>query len=211
MLPTFNAVVHQELEIEWLSVETGIGALTLAFDGRGYSRACIRPKWLRGSIPFGHCPARRLSRGRGWLGRGLIVVQFALSAVLVVVTITMARQLDFHAHQGLWVSTATGSCWLCQFKGKLDALQIEHLANEINSQTGTYTGRSPVPRPAPGFGGRSPIPIQSGEKVLRAKPFYVSPNFLSVMGIEVLSGQGFDPNRPHGVLLNETAAQLLRL
>ncbi|MDE2812155.1 MAG: ABC transporter permease, partial [Gemmatimonadota bacterium] len=31
--------------------------------------------------------------------------------------------------------------------------------------------------------------------------------FLSVMGIEVLSGQGFDPNLPHGVLLNETAAR----
>ena len=52
----------------------------------------------------------------------------------------------------------------------------------------------------------SPMPIRSDEKVLHAKPFYVSPNFLSVMGIEVLSGQGFDPNRPHGVLLNETAA-----
>ena len=37
-------------------------------------------------------------------------------------------------------------------------------------------------------------------------PFYVSPNFLSVMGIEVLFGQGFDPNLPHGVLLSETAA-----
>ena len=60
---------------------------------------------------------------------------------------------------------------------------------------------------APGFGGLSPMPIRSDEKVLRAKPFYVSPNFLSVMGIEVLSGQGFDPNLPHGVLLNETAAR----
>ena len=43
----------------------------------------------------GTIPARRLSRVAVWLGRGLIVVQFALSAILVVVTITMARQLDF--------------------------------------------------------------------------------------------------------------------
>ena len=33
------------------------------------------------------------------------------------------------------------------------------------------------------------MPIRFDEKVLRAKPFYVSPNFLRVMGIEVLSGQ----------------------
>ena len=64
-----------------------------------------------------------------------------------------------------------------------------------------------MPRPAPGFGGYPPMPIRSDEKVLRAKPFYVSPNFLSVMGIEVLFGQGFDPNLPHGILLNETAAR----
>ena len=201
VLPTFNAVVHQQLEIEWLSVETGIGALTLALVVGVLSGlypaqvvARLHPVWAL---------ARKTPQpGRGWLGRGLIVVQFALSAVLVVVTITMARQLDFMRTKDLGfdgdrvVSVA--------HKGNLNALQIEHLASEINARPGLIQGVTGV---SGFFGSSSSIPIQSGENVLRAKPFYVSPNFLSIMGIEVLSGQGFDPNRPHGILLNETAAR----
>ncbi len=202
-LPTFNAVVHQELEIEWLSVETGIGALTLALMVGVLSG--LYPAQVVARLH----PVQALSRktpqpGRGWLGRGLIVVQFALSAILVVVTITMARQLDFMRTKDLGFDG--DRVVLVAHKGDLNPLQIERLADEINSRPGLVQGVTGA-WPAPGFGGFSPMPIRSDEKVLRAKPFYVSPNFLSVMGIEVRSGQGFDPNRPHGVLLNETAAR----
>ena len=202
LLPTFNAIVYQELAIEWLSVETGIGALTLALVVGVLSG--LYPAQIVARLH----PVRALSRktpqpGRGWLGRGLIVVQFALSAVLVVVAITMARQLDFMQTKDLGFDG--DQIVLIAHKGDLNPLQIERLADEINSRPGLVQGVTGA-WPAPGFGGFSPMPIRSDEKVLRAKPFYVSPNFLSVMGIEVLSGQSFDPNRPHGVLLNETAA-----
>ena len=202
LLPTFNAVVHQQLEIEWLSVETGIGALTLALVVGVLSG--LYPAQIVARLH----PVRALSRktpqpGRGWLGRGLIVVQFALSAVLVVVTITMVRQLDFMRTKDLGFDG--DQVVLVAHKGDLNPLQIERLAGELNSRPGLLQGVTGA-WPAPGFGGFSPMPIRSDEKVLRAKSFYVSPNFLSVMGIEVLSGQSFDPNLPHGVLLNETAA-----
>ena len=206
LLPMFNAVVYQQLEIEWLSVETGIGALTLALMV-GVLSGLYPAQVVARLHPVWALSRKTPQPGRGLLGRGLIVVQFALSAVLVVVTITMARQLDFMRTKDLGfdgdqVVLAT------QFKGDLSALQIEHLANEINSRPGLIRGVTGASA-APGFGGWHPIPLQSGEKALRAKPFYVSPNFLSVMGIAVLSGQGFDPNLPHGVLLNETAARFL--
>ena len=208
VLPTFNELMHwplmhRQLEIEWLSVETGIGALTLALVVGVLSG--LYPAQVVARLH----PVRALSQktpqsGRGLLGRGLIVVQFALSAVLVVVTITMARQLDFMRTKDLGFDG--DQVVLVGHKGKLNTLQIERLADEINSRPGLVQGVTGA-WPAPGTGGMSPIPIQFGDKVLRAKPFYVRPNFLSVMGIEVLSGQGFDPNRPHGVLLNETAAR----
>ncbi|MCY3789051.1 MAG: ABC transporter permease [Gemmatimonadetes bacterium] len=207
LLPTFNAVVYQQLEIEWLAVETGIGALTLALVVGVLSG--LYPAQVVARLH----PVRALSRktpqpGRGLLGRGLLVVQFALSAILVVVTITMARQLDFMRTKDLGFD-GDQVLLAIQFKGDLDALQIERLANEINSRPGLVQGVTGASA-APGFGGLPPMTIRSDEKVLHAKPFYVSPNFLSVMGIEVLFGQGFegfDPNLPHGVLLNETAAR----
>ena len=204
VLPTFNAVVHQQLEIDWLSVETGIGALTLALMV-GVLSGLYPAQVVARLHPVWALSRKTPQPGRGWLGRGLIAVQFALSAVLVVVTITMARQLDFMRTKDLGFD-GDQIVLAIQFKGDLNALQIEHLANEINSRPGLIQGVTGASA-APGFGGRHPIPIRSNEKVLRAKPFCVSPNFLSVMGIEVLSGQGFDPNLPHGVLLNETAAR----
>ena len=203
LLPTFNAVVYQELEIEWLSVETGIGALTLALMVGVLSG--LYPSQVVARLH----PVRALSHktpqpGRGLLGRGLIVLQFALSAILVVVTITMARQLDFMRTKDLGFDG--DQIVVAIHKGDLNALQIERLADEINSRPGLVRGVTGASA-APGFGGFPPMPIRSDEKVLRAKPFYVSPNFLSVMGIEVLFGQSFDPNLPHGILLNETAAR----
>ena len=198
-------VVHRQLGIEWLSVETGIGALTLALVVGALSGlypaqvvARLHPVWaLARNTP---------QPGRGWLGRGLIIVQFALSAVLVVVTITMARQLNFMRTKDLGFD-GDQVLLAIQFKGDLNALQIERLTDEINSRPGLVQGVTGA-SVAPGFGGPGPRLIQSDGNELHAKPFYVSPNFLSVMGIEVLSGQGFDPNLPHGVLLNETAARL---
>ena len=116
----------------------------------------------------------------------------------------MARQLDFMRTKDLGFDG--DQIVLVAHKGKLDALQIERLADGIKSRPGLIQGVTGASA-APGSSAFSPIPIRSDEKVFRAKPFYVSPNFLSVMGIEVLSGQGFDPNLPHGVLLNETAAR----
>ena len=208
LLPTFNEVMHRQLmhrqlEIEWLSVETGIGALTLALVVGVLSG--LYPAQVVARLH----PVRALSQktpqsGRGLLGRGLIVVQFALSAVLVVVTITMARQLDFMCTKDLGFDGDQVA--RMGHEGFIDALQIERLANEINSRPGLVQGVTGA-SPAPGFGSRGLRLIQSDENEFHVRPFYVSPNFLSVMGIEVLSGRDFDPNLPHGVLLNETAAR----
>ena len=156
LLPTFNAVVHKQLEIEWLSVETGIGALTLALVVGVLSG--LYPAQIVARLH----PVRALSRktpqpGRGWLGRGLIVVQFALSAVLVVVTITMGRQLDFMRTKDLGFDG--DQIVLVRHKGKLNALQIERLADGINSRPGLVqgvTGASGAPALIPS------TPYQSG-------------------------------------------------
>ena len=136
LLPTFNQVVGRQLDLAWLSLETGAGALTLA---------------LTVGLLSGLYPARVISRhhpiralggnapqlGRGRIGRGLIVLQFVMSTFLVVVTITMTRQLDF-------MNTNLGfdgeRVVLARSKDALDPLQIERLASEIDSRPGLVEG-----------------------------------------------------------------------
>ena len=211
LLPAFNQVVHRQLELEWLSVETGIGVLTLALVVGVLSG--LYPAQVIARLH----PVRALSRkapqvGRGRIGRGLIILQFALSTLLIVVTITMERQRDFMRTKDLGFDG--DRVVRVQSNGRLNALQIERLANEINSRPGLVKGVAGA-SPVPSFGGFAPIPIQYGENSLHAEFFHVSSDFLSVMGIGVLSGQGFGQNDEsgltRGILLNETAARLLGL
>ena len=166
VLPMFNAVVYQQLEIEWLSIETGIGALTLALMVGVLSG--LYPAQVVARLH----PVRALSRktpqpGRGLLGRGLIVVQFALSAVLVVVTITMARQLDFMRTKDLGFDG--DQIVVAIHKGDLNALQIERLADEINSRPGLVQGVTGASA-APGFGGFPPCQFDPMKKYSAPNP-----------------------------------------
>ncbi len=145
LLPAFNQVVYQELELEWLSVETATGALTLALMVGVLSG--LYPAQIIARLH----PVRALSRkapqvGRGRIGRGLIILQFALSTFLVVVTITMERQLDFMRTMDLGFDG--DRIVLAHSKGELDDLQIARLASEIDSRPDWSRG-SPAPRQHP--------------------------------------------------------------
>ena len=207
LLPTFNQVVHRQLDLDWLSLDTGAGALTLA---------------LTVGLLSGLYPARVISRhhpiralggnapqlGRGRIGRGLIVLQFVMSTFLVVVTITMTRQLDFmHTNLGFDGERVV----LARSKDALDPLQIGRLASEIDSRPGRVEGVAGISA-APGTGGEYPRPFRFGENTFEIKPFRVTPDLPHVMGVEILSGTGFarGVHGPSpGILLNETAARLL--
>ena len=206
LLPTFNQVVHRQLDLEWLSLGTGVAALALALI------VGVLSGLYPAQVIARHHPVRALGGnapqvGRGRIGRGLIVLQFALSAFLVVVTITMKRQLDFmHTTLGFDGDRVV----LAHSKGGLDPLQIERLASEIESRPGRVEGVAGTSA-APGTGGEFPKPFRFGENTFRIKPVRVTPDFPRVMGIEVLSGRGFarDVPSPPGILLNEAAARLL--
>ena len=208
LLPAFNQVVHRQLELEWLSVETGIGVLTLALVVGVLSG--LYPAQIIARLH----PVRALSRkapevGRGRIGRGLIVLQFALSTLLIVVTITMERQRDFMRTKDLGFDS--DQVVRVHSDGYLNTLQIERLASEIDSRPGLVKGVAGA-FPVPGLGGGfPPITLQFGENSLRAEFFHISPDFLRVMGIEVLSGQNDESGSPSGIFLNETAVRQLGL
>ena len=157
LLPTFNAVANQQLEIEWLSVETGIGALALALMVGVLSG--LYPAQIVARLH----PVRALSRktpqpGRGWLGRGLIVVQFALSAVLVVCDDHYGATARLYAHQGFGLRWGPRSRWfstkaismLC----RLSASPARSIPDRDSYKESPVPGQHPAPAAFP--------PCQSG-------------------------------------------------
>ena len=208
LLPAFNEVVHRQLDLEWLSVETGIGALTLGLLVGVLSG--LYPAQVIGRLhPVRALYGKAPQLGRGRIGRGLILLQFTLSTFLVIVTITMERQRDF---MGTNLGFDGDRVVFSHVPGGLDAFQIERLASEIDSRPGLVEGVAGA-ETIPGFGGWVPTPVQLGEMSFHAKPIEVSPSFLHIMGIDLLFGQDFpqsdEPGQAQGILINETAARLL--
>ena len=207
LLPTFNQVVRRQLDLDWLSLETGAGALTMALTV-GLLSALYPARVISRYHPIRALGGSAPQFGRGRIGRGLIVLQFVMSTFLVVVTITMTRQLDFmNTNLGF-----DGERVVVAFsKDDLDPLQIGRVASEIDSRPGLVEGVAGIFVP-PGMGGESPRPFRFGENTITIKPFRVTPDLPHVMGVEILSGTGFarDVRGPSpGILLNETAARLL--
>ena len=200
--------MQRQLELEWLAVETGIGVLTLALVV-GVLSGLYPAQIIARLHPVRALASKAPQIGRGLIGRGLIVLQFALSTLLIVVTITMERQRDFMRTKDLGFDG--DQVVRVHSDGNLNALQIERLASEINSRPGLVkgvAGASPAPGPGAGF---PPITLQFGETSLHAKFFHISEDFLRVMGIEVLAAQNDEFGSPHGIFLNETAVRLLGL
>ncbi|MCY3762948.1 MAG: ABC transporter permease [Gemmatimonadetes bacterium] len=125
-------------------------------------------------------------------------------------TITMERQLDFMRTKDLGFDG--DQIVMAYFRGIFSTLQIERLAEEIDSRPGLIEGVVGASSTLVGKG-IGPQALQLGNDTFHATPFHVSPDFLRVTGIEILSGRGFgpseDPGQPGGILLNETAARFL--
>lgn len=210
LLPSFNAVVGQHLELGLLSAEVLAGALLLTVAVAilaGLYPALAISRWqpvgaLQGKVQLG-------GRNRG--GQALIVVQFALSTFLTVVALAMAQQVDFMVTKDLGFDG--DRVVLVGLDGGVDELALQRLSEEIAnhpSQVLSVAGAAP----APGGGEAGATAMEVGGEPVPVMPFYVSPGFVGTIGMRLSVGRDFDPqrfgtDRTGAVLLNETAARLL--
>ncbi len=208
MLPLFNEVTGQSLVLEWQS--PGIVIIAISLSLVVGVLAGLYPALVTSRIqPVRALTGSAAQPGRSRMGQGLLVMQFALSAVLVTVTLVMEHQLNYMQAKDLGfdgdrVAMAFGG-------GTLSELDIGRLESEIAKTAGLVEGVAGA-SPAPGFGGRNPIPLLFGQDTLMTKPFVVSQSYLSVMGTHVVAGHGFASEEggnptPNAILLNETAAK----
>ncbi|MBD3166511.1 FtsX-like permease family protein [bacterium] len=203
-LPLFNTLSERELEFRL----DGMDAVVLGI------------LWLILSVSAGTYPALVLSsfpplaafRGRfilakrSTLRRGLVFVQLALSIGLVAVTLVMGRQLDFLMNRDLGYNGEQVVELSVPNRSAIGAELIERMRNSYRNDPGIVdvTGASNH------FdGGRIWFTWEAdGQKYEEFMANFVDPRFTEVMGIEVVAGRSFDPDRPddlnRGIMVNET-------
>ena len=144
--------------------------------------------------------------GAGALTRGLVVVQFGLSVVLIVATLVMARQLDhlktarlgFAGEQVVVIPTRglDGQQVLARYRALAEARPDVIGVTGANIAPGLSLWRR-------GF-------AYEGE-IKQVATFRVEPNFLETLGMDLVAGRAFDPTRgtdsTAAILINEAFAR----
>ena len=147
------------------------------------------------------------------LRKGLVVVQFLLSACLIVCALGVQRQVSYIMNKNLGLDRE--NVVQMPMNGALyDKFPI--LKEELSAIPGVkeFTASNQTPFMVnsetrdPEWDGK-PANSQVGFRVLE-----VTPGFVETMGIKMLAGRDFDPARPSDTLnfiVNETAAQAMNM
>jgi putative ABC transport system permease protein len=205
-LPAFNALVGKGITLDavpmglilggaaalWV-VTTLLAGLYPAFVLSGYRPALV----IKGG------PARE-GRGGGWLRRGLVVFQFAVTIALLVGLFTIVRQMDHLRAQHL--SLAADQVLLLEPQDRVltqyDA--FKHALRALPGVSNVSAGHFP--------GGIGLTTRLEGEEEPRSvSTLMADADFLDVLGIRMVSGRALDASRPAdasgAVLINEAAAR----
>ncbi|WP_420319122.1 ABC transporter permease [Ekhidna sp.] len=145
----------------------------------------------------------------GWLRNGLVVIQFAASIVIIIVTLVVYNQIDYMLTKNLGFDKEQ-----VMVIRRPDALQnhLETFENELIAMSNVKQVSHTKTLPGKGYDIRSYRPKDKGETFLFPNNL-VDQNYHQVMNIELVSGRFFTDEHKqtdiHSVVINETAAQAL--
>ena len=92
LLPSFNGLVEKDLSISYRNVWVSFLGLALLVGVVSGSYPALA---LSGSHPVEVLKGRLRIGGAGRFGKGLVLVQFCLSLVLIIATLVMTREMDY--------------------------------------------------------------------------------------------------------------------
>jgi putative ABC transport system permease protein len=218
VLPAFNGLM-----------ETNIALLDTPLRIAGLLWACSTVVGLlAGAYPAGILARSRASRvlqrhgrttthGNGWLHRGLVVLQFAVSVVLIGGTVVLYQQLQYVQTKDLGFQEEQVATLSLPPEARLQAATVRDnltahasvknatVATGFPAHSSVYLGLAPTRW--------SPAAQVETDETVTFLPFVVDAHYAETLGLEVVAGRTFDRDRPAdlrtGVLLNEAAARRL--
>lgn len=160
---------------------------------------------LSGNVSIGHSNMK-IKSSNSLLRRGLVVVQFVISIVLIICMGVISSQLNYIQNQNLGFDKE--QVVVMRLSDRLQDgynLLKQRLLQQSNIlQIGAS---SSVPGVAMGPRGYTPEGMTDGE--LLTNTLWIDKNYLETMKIDLATGRAFSPDRPselqHGILINEAA------
>jgi len=222
-LPLFNDFISEQLDIKSLL------SLNVIISSFG---VIILMALIAGAYPSFYLSSIKVTSGlKGiiekfsireiGLRKGIIIIQFSVSIILLIGTIAIYNQLNYISNKSLGyekdhiIYMSLNGIWYKDIEGRRGN-NIETLKQELlkHSNISKIAGSTGIPSRI----GWSNIPIWEGQQEGN-KPFFyrinVDEDFLDLYGIEILQGRNFTLNTSgdfnNSYILNETAVKYLEL
>ncbi len=223
VLPLFNNFIGEQLEfqsiLQYKVLLSGLAtAFGMAFIAGAYPAFYLSGLQIINGIKGG---MEKFSKRAMLLRKGIIVIQFSVSIILLIGTLTVYEQLRFTRTKslgynkdlilylsldGMWYKDSDG-IW----KNKIEILKQELSKNANIMKMARSSG-------IPSMIGWSNIPIWEG-RLEGEKPFFyrlmVDEDFVDLYGIELKEGRNFSATLPgerdNAYILNEAAVKSLNL
>ncbi len=202
---TFNPFSHPVLALLLIGGALLIGILAGAYPALFMSG--FKPiRVLKGLNPAGDS-----SRASGGLRHGLVIVQFALSALLIICTVIVYRQMNYLQKKDLGFSK--DQILYFDLQGDV-AANPGALKSELLRSPGVLDATAGYGLPGDQLAGDQVIvPTPEGEKTEGVNLFIVDHDYIKTMGLTILAGRDFSRNFPSDTsaafIINETAVREL--
>ena len=206
LLPGFSDLVGAELSLECLAWPTLAGAAVLAA-AVGFA-AGLYPSALVSRLK----PARALGNrqrigGRNPLSRGMISLQFAVSAFLVIATLVIRSQISFMQTKDLGYDSEQLAMGYGRGVGGAELALLEEQLSP-GGPVLSLAGADPMP----GWG-NYPCSWRRDGAAIPVNGYMVSRGFLTTTGMRLVSGRDFHRDRgaeaTGAIIVNEAMARMI--
>ncbi|MCW5911653.1 MAG: ABC transporter permease [Cyclobacteriaceae bacterium] len=198
-LPFFNELANKKLSLSYLSDGYLYAGFFLLLLVTAFFTGFYPSLVLSAFQPVKALYSREKLTGKNYLTKGLIVLQFALAAFLIIGTIAVNSQMNFLSHADLGYDSKNLVRIDIPVSRSSNRLP-ELFKNELNGKPGivNVAGKN---------GGRSTTSVRVDGKNIIIEKSKVNESFLPVFGIPVLAGRNFSPDFPsdslYSVIVNE--------
>ncbi len=152
----------------------------------------------------------------GWLRQALVVVQFALSALLIISSVIVYKQVKFMNSKDLGFNKEQIVYFQVRDSLETNPATLEAFKSELKRSPSVVSVTSGYGLPGDQYAGDGiKIPTKDGVKDFGAKVFIGDPDYVKTLGLKIIAGRDFSrdmaTDEREAFLINESAVNELGL
>jgi putative ABC transport system permease protein len=199
---SFNPITNPVLGLLLLAAGVVIGVLA------GIYPAVILSGFEPVKVLKGMKPTGDSSGHTGWLRQGLVIVQFALSALLIVSTTIVYKQIKYLHNADLGFDKEQVLAFPVQ--GDFGT-KLEPFINELKQSPNILSATSGYGLPGEQFAGDGVVIPTKSEKEVGTSLFVGDFDYVKTLGLKIIAGRDFSKDMAtdaeEGFIINETAVR----